>query len=140
MKKGTVLAIDWGERRLGVAVGELELRLAHPLCTLHPVSKGQDLDLLHPLIDEWRPVLVVVGVPGAGDAAPHPLAGRCKAFARRLQTRFSLPVHLVDESYSSAEADTLLKHTGKGWKARKQHLDPIAAQQILEGFFERHAA
>lgn len=139
MKRGTVLAIDWGERRLGVAVGDLELRLAHPLCTLNPLRKGQDLDLLDPLVREWRPVLLVVGLP-TSNAPAHPLAERCTTFARRLQARFCLPVHLEDESYSSTQADALLKQTGAGWQGRKKHLDPVAAQQILESFFEHYTA
>lgn len=135
-----MLAIDWGERRMGVAVGELELRLAHPLCTLSPVRKGQDLALLEPLVREWRPVLLVVGLPTASAPQVHPLAARCKSLARRLQARFTLPVHLEDESYSSTQAAALLKQSGGHWRDRKQHLDPVAAQQILESFFEHYIA
>ncbi len=123
-----------------MAVGELELRLTHPLCTLKPARKGQDLELIDPLMREWRPVVLVVGLPTGSGALEHPLAKRCRAFAARLQARFKVPVQMVDEGYSSTEADSLLMQTGGNWKDRKQHLDQVAAQQILETYFERTAS
>ena len=137
-RRGTVLAFDWGKKRLGVAVGDMEMRLAHPLVTLSMQlpRNAQDMDLIAPLVREWQPVLLVVGVPKYDDAQEHPLAKGCRAFAQRARTRFGLPAVMVDEAYSSCEADGLLKETGAGWSARKQRTDQVAAQQILETFFE----
>ncbi len=116
----------------------MEMRLAHPLATLsiQLPRKAQDMDLIAPLVREWQPVLLVVGVPRYGDAQEHPLAKPCQTFARRLHSRFGIPAVTVDEAYSSCEADALLKQTGAGLTARKERVDQVAAQQILETFFE----
>ncbi|MFN0314906.1 MAG: Holliday junction resolvase RuvX [Burkholderiales bacterium] len=135
-ERGTVLAFDWGTKRLGVAVGDMELKLAHPLVALGMKMPRSDMDMIEPLVREWRPVLLVVGLPKYDDEREHPLAKGCRAFAQRAHKRFGLPAVMVDEAYSSSEADGLLKETGAGWAARKQHTDPVAAQQILETFFE----
>jgi putative holliday junction resolvase len=134
--RGTVLAFDWGTKRLGVAVGDMEMKLAHPLAALGIQAPRKDMDIIEPLVREWRPVLLVVGLPKYEDEREHPLAKGCRAFAQRAHKRFGLPAVMVDESYSSSEADGLLKETGTGWVARKQRTDPVAAQQILETFFE----
>lgn len=134
--RGTVLAFDWGEKRVGVAVGELELRTAHPLSVINRVRKGDEIAGVAALVKEWRPVLAVVGVPGTTSDAEHPLSPRCRAFARQIEAHFHIPVHLVDERLSSWAADDLLKQGHAPWQARKARLDPVAAQQILETFFE----
>lgn len=137
--RGTVLAFDWGTRRIGVAVGELELRTSHPAGVLTRGGTQAEERALAELIDQWHPVLAVVGLPGHlddGHTGEHPLAPRCRAFARRLETRHGLPVHLVDERLSSWAADDLLRQGGSGWRARREHVDSMAAQQILETFFE----
>lgn len=137
--RGTVLAFDWGARRIGVAVGELELRTAHPVGIIERRSRDADDRAVADLVSQWRPVLAVVGLPvPLDDAVPgeHPLAPRCRAFARRLETRFGLRVQLVDERLSSWAAEDLLRQGGAGWRERRARLDPVAAQQILETFFE----
>lgn len=121
-------------------MGELELGTAHPLCTLHVKHPGDDLAQLAPLVRQWRPVLLVVGMPVAPEGAQHPKARRCQGFGRRLAAAFSLPVDWVDEQYTSAQAETLLTPQVRDWKARKQHLDALAAQQILESYFDQLAS
>ena len=131
-----MLAFDWGKRRIGIAVGDLELKLAHPLETRSVLRSDQDMALIAPVVKEWRPILLVVGMPSTGDGHAHPLTKRCQTFSKRLQAHFGLPAWIVDEGYSSSAAEELLKHRGVDWKARKSHLDHVAAQQILETFFE----
>lgn len=133
--RGTVLSFDWGEKRIGVAVGELELRTAHPVGVIQRAGRGQEMAAIAALVGEWRPVLAVVGLP-VREAGEHPLAPRCRAFARQLQARFGMPAHLVDERLSSWAAEDLLKQDNPRLRERKAHLDPVAAQQILETFFE----
>lgn len=139
--RGTVLGFDFGLARIGIAVGELETRQAGALLTLHDEANAARFAAIARLLDEWRPVALVVGLPGHLDgrehALEHPLAARCRRFANQLHGRFGLPVHLIDERLSSAAADTLLREAGhSGWQARKPVLDAVAAQLILQHFLD----
>ena len=133
---GSVLGIDYGERRLGVAVGELSLGIAHPLATLQADSDRVRLQLLEPLMQEWRPVLVVVGLPVHLDDRAHPLAERCRKFAQKLTRRFAVESRMIDERLTSHAAAQALAEANVPIRRRKQVLDQVAAQSILETFFE----
>ncbi len=134
-RRGAVLAFDFGERRVGVAVGELELKLAHPLATIHAMSDAERLDAAERFITEWRPVHLVVGLPSHLDGGEHELSRRCRNFARRLQARFSIDTRLVDERLTSYTASLALAQAGVRGRRQKARLDQVAAQQILETFF-----
>lgn len=97
------LAFDFGLKRVGVAGGNTVLRAAQPLRTI--AAEG-DLRFaaIARLIDEWRPDALVVGVPFHPDGAEHENTRRARRFARQLHGRFGLPVHEVDERYSTTEA------------------------------------
>ncbi|HTP74535.1 MAG TPA: Holliday junction resolvase RuvX [Burkholderiaceae bacterium] len=97
------LAFDFGTRRVGVAVGNSMLRQAQPLVTLSALGDAR-FAAIKRLVDEWGPDALVVGVPVHPDGAPHDNTRRAKAFARQLQGRFRLPVHEVDERYTTTEA------------------------------------
>ena len=119
---GTVLAFDFGLKRIGVAVGEAELRTAHPLPAVG------NIDQIAKLVSEWRPAALVVGVPVA-EPGPHPFAKRVERFARQLKGRYRLPVTLVDERFTSVEAESRLKGL------KRKPVDSVAAQLILEQYF-----
>lgn len=119
---GTVLAFDFGLRRIGVAVGEPELGTAHPL----PAVSG--FPQIEKLVAEWRPARLVVGLPVA-ERGTHPLAKRVERFARQLEGRYRLPVARVDERFTSVEAESRLKGV------RNRNVDSVAAQLILEQYF-----
>lgn len=125
-ERGTVLAFDFGLRRIGVAVGERELGTAHPL----PAVSG--FPEIRKLVAEWRPVRLVVGLP-VREAGAHPLAPRVERFARQLEGRFHLPVARVDERYTSVEAEGRLRGVKAG------SIDSVAAQLILEQYFDEAA-
>jgi putative Holliday junction resolvase len=126
---GTVLAFDFGLKRIGVAVGEAELRSAHPL----PGIAAPGFAAIEKLVKEWRPGLLVVGLPVA-EHREHPLARRVQRFARQLEGRFRLPVARVDERYTSVAAESLLRGT------RRKAVDSVAAQLILEQYFHEKTA
>jgi putative Holliday junction resolvase len=126
---GTVLAFDFGLKRIGVAVGEAELGTAHPL----PGIAAPGFEAIGRLVREWHPALFVVGLPVAV-RGEHPLERRVRRFARQLEGRFRVPVASVDERYSSAEAESRLRG------GRRRHLDSVAAQLILEQYFDERAA
>jgi putative Holliday junction resolvase len=118
----TILAFDFGLKRIGVAVGEPELRTAHPLPAVANFSE------IEKLVDEWKPASLVVGLPTSAQGLPHKMTRQCEDFARRLEKRFKLPVARVDERYTSRL---------KGVKNKA--IDSVAAQLILEQYFDQAA-
>jgi len=97
------LAFDFGSKRVGVATGNTLTRSATPLRTV-AVEGEPRFAAIAALIKEWQPDALVVGVPFHPDGAPHDNTARARRFARQLHGRFQLPVHEVDERYSTTEA------------------------------------
>lgn len=140
--RGSILGFDFGLARIGIASGELETGQAAALTTLHDESNTARFDAIAALLAEWRPVALVVGLPFHLDGREHEMSARCRRFANQLHGRFGLPVMLEDERLSSAEAEQQLRDGGmRNWRHRKQQLDAIAAQLILQHFLDsiRHA-
>jgi len=137
---GTVLAFDFGTRHIGVAVGESLIGLAHPLANVSGEESGPRFAAIAELIEEWKPTHLVVGLPLSIDGTPHDLTRRAQRFARQLEGRFGLPVSLVDERYTSVEAESGLRESGAHRALRTKKVDAAAAQLILQQFFHEHAA
>lgn len=133
---GTLLAFDFGEKRIGVAVGELQLKQSHPLATIRSERNDERFSTIEKLIAEWKPSRLIVGRPLAVDGTPHDMTARCDRFANQLRGRFSLPVSTVDERFTSADAASRLQETGLDSRQARQHLDSVAAQLILQGYFD----
>ncbi len=140
MPKGAVLAFDFGLKRIGVAVGELELGMAHALATLNGGDAPRTMAAIDKLIKEWRPNLLVVGQPRHDDGRPHALTGAIKKFVAQLRSHTKLEVILADESYSSAAAAIALRDAGISGQKQKAMLDSVAAQEILQGYFDNHVS
>lgn len=139
VQSGTVLAFDFGEKRIGIAVGEHLLASASPLMTIDNESNEIRFQMITKLVNEWQPRLLVVGLPLSLDGSEHAVTQLCKKFARRLNGRFNLPVALIDERYSSAAASQLLNEAGIRGRAQKEMLDQVAAQTILQSYFDQIA-
>lgn len=124
----TLLGFDYGPAKIGIAVGQTVTGTATPLSTLRAVNQRPDWTGIERLIREWAPEALVVGLPFNMDdteAEPAPAARR---FARQLEGRFRLPVHLADERLTSLDAKRSL-----GRKPKKiEELDALAAKLILE--------
>lgn len=133
----TVLAFDFGTRRIGVAVGNTLVRVAHPLDTLEGEGNAERFAAIARLIGEWQPGQLVVGVPVHVDGTEHSLTARARRFARQLAGRFSLPVAEVDERYTTEIAQSMLDERSAGRRGRDER-DAIAAQLILQGYFNDH--
>lgn len=133
---GTLLAFDFGEKRIGVAVGEWALAQAHPLTTIRSEINTERFAAIATLIAEWKPCRLVVGLPVSLDGTPHAMTARCTRFANQLRGRFGLPVDYAEERLSSVEAEERLRESGHNAKRAKEHLDAMAAQIILQGYFE----
>ena len=132
----TVLAFDFGTRRIGVAVGNTLLRVARPLTTIAAEANAARFAAIAGLIAEWQPGLLVVGRPVHADGAAHEMTARAERFARQLEGRFGLRVACVDERFTTVEADAALVAAGIRGLARKAARDAVAAQQILQSWFD----
>lgn len=137
---GAVLAFDFGKKRIGVAVGNTALKVAHPLATVDSEVTERRFALIGQLIQTWQPVLLIVGLPLHSDGTAHELTQLSQRFARRLSGRFNIKVIMRDERYTSEIASVTLRESGITGKKQKALLDQAAAQQILQSFFdELHA-
>lgn len=124
---GTVLAFDFGLKRIGVALGNTVLGQANPLTIIQAESNEAKFAAIASLIQEWQPVLCVVGLPKHPDGQPHEMTQRCQRFANQLQGRFGVSTQLVDERYSSA-----VLHAKRG-----EYIDDQSAAIILQQYFDQ---
>jgi len=132
-----VLAFDFGTRRIGIAVGTTITRSARPLATVDaPEGEARDAALLR-VIDEWRPDLLVVGLPVHSDGTPHAMTAQARRFGEDLRDRFAIPVVYADERHTSELAKAAL--SGRGREGRQKR-DEVAAQIILQGWLDDNAA
>ena len=136
LPEGTVLAFDFGKKRIGVAIGNSLLSKAQPLITVDSENTEQRFAMIAKLIETWQPVLLVVGLPMHSDGTAHELTHLSQRFARRLAGRFKIKVILKDERYTSQSASAALREVGITGRKQKTVLDQVAAQHILQSFFD----
>lgn len=122
----TVLAFDFGLKRIGVAVGNTILKQAQPLTIIRETTNDAKFSVIDALINEWQPSVCVVGLPRHPDGAEHEMSLRCRRFANQLHGRFNVRTVLVDERYSSA----VISHQ------RGDAIDDQAAAIILQQYFD----
>jgi putative Holliday junction resolvase len=136
-----VLAFDFGQRRIGVACGDTVSRSASHARTLSSGPRGVPWQQVDALIRDWRPSVLVVGLPYNVDDSESAAAARARSFASALTARYTLPVQFVDERYSSLEAlDRLKQARASGLRKRrvaKSDVDAGAARVILERWFSQ---
>jgi putative Holliday junction resolvase len=134
-----VLGLDWGTRRVGVAVSDPFGETALPLAVL-PADREEVLwPSLRKICDDKDIRLIVVGLPVNMDGSRGPAASAASAFAARAAKETGLPVETIDERLTSADADGRLAETGMRWKERKKRVDQVAASLILASWLERRA-
>jgi len=124
----TLLGFDYGTAKIGIAVGQSITGTATPLITLRSVHQHPDWKRIGGLIATWQPTDLVVGLPCDIDGNETEVSGPAKRFARQLEGRYHLPVHMIDERLTSMEARQLLQRRPKNL----DELDAIAASLILE--------
>lgn len=137
--RGAVLAFDFGEKRVGVAVGEIGLGIPHALEVISAEDNDSRFARIAALIAEWRPVLLVVGVASHTDGGAHETGRLARRFGQRLHGRFALPVEFVDERLTSHAAEEALRAAGARAERRAAMLDAAAAAEILRTWFESPA-
>jgi putative Holliday junction resolvase len=126
--QGLVMGFDFGTKKIGVAVGQGLTGSATPVAIITARDGIPSWDEIEALIKTWGPELLVVGLPLNMDDSPSPISVRAEKFARRLTGRFNIPHQTVDERLSS--------HAAKIRSGRKQLVDAVAAQLILETYFQ----
>jgi len=138
-----VLAVDVGERRIGLAISDISRTLARPLRTLTVRSAGDGVDQVVAEIarlqaEEDGLSTVVVGLPIRLDGSPNEQTSRVTAFIEALTMRTAIPILTADERLSSREAESLLAERTRDWRQRKARLDAVAAAVILQDYLEAH--
>lgn len=131
-----MLAFDFGTHSIGVAVGNTVLRVAHPLTTIVGEANTARFDAIDALVAEWSPDRLVVGKPLDEDGSAIEMTARAERFARQLASRFRLPVSRVDERFTTRAAASALADAGVRGRARTAALDEVAAQLILQAWFD----
>ena len=122
----TILAFDFGLKRIGVAIGNTMICQANPLSVITAIANEPKFAAIAALIAEWGATRIVVGLPSHPDGTEHEMSARCRRFANQLHGRFGLPVALVDERYSSAVISA----------KRGEVIDDRAAAIILQQYFD----
>ena len=133
------IGFDFGERRIGVAVGETATGIASPIGAIDAAANEERFRAIGRLVDEWRPAGFVVGVPRHADDSEHAVAKLAHKFARRLAARYRLPVEFVDETLTSALAESQLRAT-RTRRGAKGDVDALAAAMILQSFLDARPA
>ena len=126
----TLLAFDYGEKHIGVAVGQTLTGTANPLETVRVTRASPDWNAISRIVKTWQPNALVVGLPLNMDGTEQTVSRRARRFSNQLLGRYQLPVHLVDERLSTREARDRLAAEGRA--GSDDH--PVAAQIILEGW------
>ena len=135
---GTLLAFDFGHRRIGVAVGQTLTGSANALAVVS-VAAQPDWQMIGTIIDEWKPVALVVGLPLAADGGETGMSEDARRFGRRLEGRYGVPVWYEDERLTSFSAEQRFADArAKGGMRRKDAAlkDAMAAQIILENWLQ----
>lgn len=135
----TYLGFDFGNKKIGAAVGQTTTATASPLQTIRSINQNPDWRIIGSLIQEWQPVGLVVGISRQDDGSDNPVTPRMLKFCRQLEGRYQLPVYQQDETLSTFEAKQLLfdevnVSATKLWDVQ----DQLAAQLILQTWLNAH--
>ncbi|WP_114651842.1 Holliday junction resolvase RuvX [Polynucleobacter necessarius] len=123
----TIMAFDYGTRRIGIAVGNTLTKVGQPLKIIAEPSEDVRFRAIQALITEWQPNQLVVGLPFHPDGTEHEVSVKARRFGNQLHGRFQLPVEWVDERYTSAVLE--------GDPDMRDNLDAESAALILEQYF-----
>ena len=134
----SLLAFDFGLKRIGVATGSLITGTASALTTLQSKDDAPDWQAIEALLAEWSPDIIIVGLPLNTDGSESEMTVAARKFATELQSRFSIPLEFADERYTSVEAEAILKDQRRlgirNKKLKKADIDATAAILIAESW------
>jgi putative holliday junction resolvase len=129
----TYLGFDFGNKKIGIAIGQIITTTASPLQTIRSINQNPNWEIITKLIEEWRPAGLVVGISKQADGSDNPITPRMLKFCRQLEGRYQLPVYQQDETLSTFEAKQMLfdevnVNADRLWEVQ----DQLAAQLILQ--------
>lgn len=150
-ERRSILAVDYGRVRIGMAIADAETQLAQPLSTMERINRNEDMRRLRELVREHGVQQIIVGLPLRLDGTRGEMAEEVERFAQRMQKQIGVPVEMVDERLTSWEAERLLEEIqgrfihdeklGAGRKQKKSQakmtVDAVAAAVILREYLER---
>lgn len=135
-----ILAVDHGEKRIGLAISDLTGTIANPLTVIKHLSRAIDAAQVGTIAVEQEAGLIVIGQSFDEDGQPNLAGRRAARFAEALREQTNLPVELWDESFSTQEARAARIQMGVSRKKRAGHLDQLAATVILQSYLDAHAS
>lgn len=134
--KPRVLGLDIGDRRIGVALSDPLGFTAQPLTVLERAAVAADVEAVRELVERHEVRQIVVGLPLTLRGAQGPQAKKVTAFTERLRRRTPVPIHFLDERLTTVQGHRALTQMGATRRKRKQRIDQVAAQLILQQFLE----
>ena len=137
--EGNILSFDFGEKRIGVAIGNSITKSSHPLETINTPKNKERYKLIELLLKTWEPVKLVIGYPLNDDGTLSKMSLLAKKFGMKLENKYNIPISMIDERFTSSEADLELKKFEKNFKKRKIVIDQVAAMIILDSFFQNNS-
>jgi len=137
--EGNILSFDFGEKRIGVAIGNSITKSSHPLETINTPKNTERYRLIELLLKTWEPFKLVIGYPLNDDGTLSKMSLLAKKFGMKLGNKYNIPIAMIDERFTTSEADLELKKFEKNFKKRKIVVDQVAAMIILESFFQNNS-
>ncbi len=131
-----ILAVDHGEKRIGLAISDPTAMIASPLKVIEHISRVMDAAQIAALADENNVGLILIGQSFDEEGIPNAAGRRAARFAEALKTQTQIPIQLWDESFSTQDARTTRIEMGASRKKRSGHLDELAAVMILKSYLE----
>ena len=132
-----VMGIDYGNARIGIAFSDWLNIIANAYEVYHRVDLDTDMQHFADLIKQNSVNHIVIGLPLNMAGEEQEIAQQTREFAGLLKDKFNLPITFIDERLTSSEAEDMLKRAGYDWRARKQMLDAVSAQIILQEYLDR---
>ena len=140
MKNMRVMALDVGDKTIGIAISDALLMTAQPRPTLRRKSVKSDIEVLVRIATENEVHEIVVGQPLHMDGKPSTQSAKVERFAEELRKVVDVPIVFWDERLTSFEAEQHLEEMGLNWRRRREHVDKIAAMIILQNYLDSHPA
>ena len=135
-----ILAVDHGEKRIGLAISDLTGTVANPLSVVQHVSRAIDAAQVATIASEQEAGMIVIGQSFDEDGQPNLAGRRAARFAEALQSQTDIPIQLWDESFSTQKARAARIQMGVSRKQRSGHMDEIAATVILQSYLDAHSS
>jgi putative Holliday junction resolvase len=134
--EGRVLALDLGEKRIGVAISDETRTIARPVAVLKRQSRSEDFDRINEIVDEHAVSLLLVGLPLLASGEEGEKAAWMRDYASDLQRKLGLALRYWDESFTTVEAEASLRERGIRGRRGRQRIDAVAAAFILQSYLD----